>query len=117
CSTICPFGRSDGNRGSPTIFGRCDDEKLFVVFTCSITPYGNPDRISAIYPADHPPTIPFNMALPASTVFRFQQKIFVKGERLRKRYRCKCLNDRRIYHIDPTVEVQLEQTTPVRRAS
>ncbi|HMU15287.1 MAG: SprT-like domain-containing protein [Bacteroidetes bacterium] len=60
---------------------------------------------------------PFLEELPASTVFRFQQKIFVKGERLRKRYRCKCLNDRRIYHIDPTVEVQLEQTTPVRRAS
>ena len=56
-------------------------------------------------------------SLREATVFRFQQKIFVKGPQLRKRFKCKCLNDRRIYFIDPTAEVQVEQPVQVRRAS
>ncbi|MBS1944889.1 MAG: SprT-like domain-containing protein [Bacteroidetes bacterium] len=58
---------------------------------------------------------PFLEELDPNTVFRFNQKIFVKGPLLRKRYRCRCLNNRRIYLIDPTAEVHLEQA--VRKAS
>ena len=35
-------------------------------------------------------------------------RIFQKGEKLRKRYRCVCLNDRRTYLIDPLAEVSTE---------
>lgn len=51
------------------------------------------------------------------TVFRFNQKLFVKGPQLRKRYKCRCLNDRRTYFIDPLAEVHVEQAWPTRRAS
>lgn len=40
------------------------------------------------------------------TIFRFNDRLYVKGPRMRKRYRCRCLNDRRTYFIDPTVEVE-----------
>lgn len=62
-----------------------------------------------------PAPMPFLEELEERTVFRFQRKLFVKGPQLRKRFRCKCLNDRRVYIIDPTAEVQVEQTGPVRR--
>jgi hypothetical protein len=45
-------------------------------------------------------------ALPERTVFQYNTSIFVKGPRLRKRYKCRCLNDRRIYLMDPLVEVR-----------
>ncbi len=61
--------------------------------------------------------LPFLEELRPATVFRFNQKLFVKGDRLRKRYKCKCLNDRRLYFIDPTAEVQVEQALAVRKAS
>lgn len=51
------------------------------------------------------------------TVFRFQRKLFVKGPQLRTRFRCKCLNDSRMYLITSTAEVQVEQAGPVRMAS
>lgn len=60
---------------------------------------------------------PFLEELEESTVFRFQQKLFVKGPRLRTRFKCKCLNDRRSYIIDPTAEVQVEPQAGARRAS
>lgn len=60
---------------------------------------------------------PFLEELPHNTVFRFNQRLFVKGDRLRTRYRCRCLNDRRIYHIDRTAEVHVEQPAGARRAS
>jgi hypothetical protein len=60
---------------------------------------------------------PFLEELEESTVFRFQRKLFVKGPQLRKRFQCKCLNDRRLYLIDPTAEVQLEPPVSARRAS
>lgn len=47
------------------------------------------------------------------TVFRFQRRLFVKGERLRTRYKCICLNDRRTYHIDRTAEVEVETPVPI----
>ena len=65
---------------------------------------------------DHAPR-PFLEELPHNTVFRFNQRLFVKGERLRTRYRCRCLNDRRIYHIDRTAEVHVEQPASVLQAS
>lgn len=60
---------------------------------------------------------PFLEELREQTVFRFNQRLFVKGPRLRTRYRCRCLNDRRIYLIDPTAEVHLEAPAMQRRAS
>jgi len=35
------------------------------------------------------------------------ERLFKKGEKLRKRYRCVCLNNRRTYLIDPLAEVQM----------
>jgi len=60
---------------------------------------------------------PFLEELEESTVFSFNQKLFVKGRRMRTRFRCRCLNDRRIYFIDPTAEVHLEHPLAARRAS
>lgn len=60
---------------------------------------------------------PFLEELEESTVFRFQRKLFVKGPRLRSRFKCKCLNDKRLYIIDPTAEVQVERPLGIRRAS
>jgi hypothetical protein len=60
---------------------------------------------------------PFLEDLPPKSVFRMAHRIFVKGPQLRKRYRCKCLNDRRIYLIDPLAEVHVETPVPLRRAS
>ncbi len=60
---------------------------------------------------------PFLEELEDNTVFRFNDKLFVKGRQLRKRFRCRCLNNRRIYLIDPTAEVHLEQPLASRRAS
>lgn len=60
---------------------------------------------------------PFLEEIPENTIFRFNQRLFVKGPRVRKRYRCRCLNDRRIYLVDPTAEVHLEQPRSTRKAS
>ena len=60
---------------------------------------------------------PFLEELEDNTVFRFNGKIFVKGRQMRKRFRCRCLNNRRIYLIDPTAEVHLEHALASRRAS
>jgi SprT protein len=59
---------------------------------------------------------PFLEELEENTVFGFNGKLFIKGRRMRTRFRCRCLNNRRIYLIDPTAEVHLE-TLPARRAS
>ena len=45
--------------------------------------------------------------LPDRSVFRFNERVFVKGPQLRKRFKCHCLNDRRNYIIDPLAEVQV----------
>jgi hypothetical protein len=55
--------------------------------------------------------------LPDRTVFRFNDRIFVKGPQLRKRYKCHCLNDRRIYFIDPLAEVHVNGPLIARKAS
>jgi hypothetical protein len=55
--------------------------------------------------------------LPERTLFRFNERIFVKGPQLRKRYKCHCLNDRRIYFIDPLAEVHLHSPLSARKAS
>jgi SprT protein len=60
---------------------------------------------------------PFLGELRESTIFRFNQKLFVKGPGLRTRYRCRCLNDRRTYLIDRMAEVHVEQPLQNRRAS
>jgi hypothetical protein len=55
--------------------------------------------------------------LPDRTVFRFNERIFVKGPQMRKRYKCHCLNDRRIYFIDPLAEVHVNGPLIARKAS
>lgn len=55
--------------------------------------------------------------LPDRSVFRFNERVFVKGPQLRKRYKCHCLNDRRIYIIDPLAEVQVHGPMVVLKAS
>ncbi len=55
--------------------------------------------------------------LPDRSVFRFNERIFVKGPQLRKRYKCHCLNDRRVYLIDPLAQVQVNGPMVVRKAS
>ncbi|HNR53970.1 MAG TPA: SprT-like domain-containing protein [Flavobacteriales bacterium] len=55
--------------------------------------------------------------LPDRSVFRFNERVFVKGPQLRKRYKCHCLNDRRNYIIDPMAEVQVNGPMVVMKAS
>lgn len=55
--------------------------------------------------------------IPERAVFRFNDRIFVKGPQLRKRYKCHCLNDRRVYLIDPLAEVHVNGPLIVRKAS
>jgi SprT protein len=74
------------------------------------------DLMRALRRYDRDP-LPFLEDLPESTIFRFNQKLFVKGGQLRRRFKCKCLNDRRLYFIDPTAEVNVEQPMAIRRAS
>ena len=62
-------------------------------------------------------TRPYLAELADQTVCRFNHRLFVKGPQLRKRYKCRCLNDRRTYFIDPLAEVHVEQPVPTRRAS
>jgi len=54
--------------------------------------------------------------IPERAVFRFNERIFVKGPQLRKRYKCHCLNDRRVYFIDPLAEVHVHGPLVVRKA-
>lgn len=60
---------------------------------------------------------PFLEDIPERTIFRFNNRLFVKGAQVRKRFKCRCLNDRRNYLIDPLAEVQVQGTLPARRAS
>ena len=60
---------------------------------------------------------PFLEDVRENSIFRFNQRLYVKGPRLRKRFKCRCLNDRRIYFIDPLAEVHLDQPAAARVAS
>jgi SprT protein len=55
--------------------------------------------------------------LPDRSIFRFNERVFVKGPQLRKRFKCQCLNDRRNYIIDPLAEVQVHGPMVVLKAS
>ncbi|HRH39676.1 MAG TPA: hypothetical protein PK760_15105, partial [Flavobacteriales bacterium] len=55
--------------------------------------------------------------LPERTLFHFRGSIYVKGPRLRKRYKCRRLNDRRIYLIDPLIEVHVHDPAVMNAAS
>lgn len=55
--------------------------------------------------------------LPQHSIFRMRGKLYVKGERIRKRYKCRCLHDRRNWLIDGLAEVHLDQQAPVPIAS
>lgn len=54
--------------------------------------------------------------LPQHAIFRMRGKLYVKGERIRKRYKCRCLHDRRNWLIDAMAEVHLDRQEPVRVA-
>ena len=71
-------------------------------------------RVLRKYDADPRPLLE---ELPERTLFRFNERIFVKGPQLRKRYKCHCLNDRRIYFIDPLAEVHIHTPLQARKAS
>jgi SprT protein len=44
--------------------------------------------------------------LSVNTIFKIKDgRRFAKGERIRKRYRCVCLDDKRIYLFNPLAEV------------
>ena len=48
--------------------------------------------------------------LPKDTIFKIKDgRRFSKGERLRKRYRCICLDDKRLFLFNPLAEVFLEK--------
>ena len=55
--------------------------------------------------------------IPERALFHFNNSIYVKGPRLRKRYQCRCLNNRRLYLMDPLVEVRMHDPTIVSSAS
>lgn len=44
--------------------------------------------------------------LPLKSLFKLADgRLFIKGEQLRKRFRCQCLNNRRTYLVSPIMEV------------
>ena len=51
--------------------------------------------------------------LPELTVFRFNEKLFVKGAVRRSRVACRCLNDRRTYTIDRLAGVEVGLPAPL----
>jgi hypothetical protein len=55
--------------------------------------------------------------LPDRAVFRFNERVYVKGPQLRKRFKCHCLNNRRNYIIDPLAEVHVNGPMVVNKAS
>lgn len=56
--------------------------------------------------------LPLLDELPEHTVFRFNERLFVKGSVRRSRVSCRCLNDRRLYTIDRLAGVELEAPLP-----
>lgn len=63
-----------------------------------------------------PEPVTFLEELPERTIFRHHGRLFVKGARQRKRYMCRCLNDRRTYSFDPVAEVHVDQPVEALRA-
>ena len=63
-----------------------------------------------------PDPVLFVEELQDRSIFRLNGKLFVKGNRLRTRFKCRCLNDRRTYHIDAVAEVQVNELVLARRA-
>lgn len=55
--------------------------------------------------------------LPEGALFHFQNGIYVKGPRLRKRFRCECLSNRRVYLMDPLIGVRVQDPAVVAHAS
>jgi SprT protein len=73
------------------------------------------DLMRALRKYDRDPK-PMLEEIPERAVFRFNDRIYVKGPQLRKRYKCHCLNDRRSYLIDPVAEVHVHGPLVVRKA-
>jgi hypothetical protein len=43
--------------------------------------------------------------LPLNSVFRLGKRTFIKGRKLRKRYQCRCIEDKREYYVDALAEI------------
>lgn len=76
----------------------------------------DPQLIRALHRHDPEPGLLLER-LPERTLFHFNGSIFVKGPRLRKRFRCRCLNNRRSYLLDPLVEVVTHDPAMIGNAS
>ncbi len=55
--------------------------------------------------------------LPERAVFGFRNALYVKGPRLRKRFRCQCLHNGRAYLMDPLIEVRISEPTAIPQPS
>ena len=60
---------------------------------------------------DH--AMPLLEELPEHTIFRFNERLFVKGAVRRSRVACRCLNDRRTYTIDRLAGVEVGSPVPL----
>lgn len=57
--------------------------------------------------------LPLLEEIPERTIFRFNEKLFVKGILRRSRVACRCLNDRRTYTIDRLAGVEVGPPVPI----
>jgi SprT protein len=73
----------------------CADEGLIRV----LKKYNSPLQSEGVYLLEQ---------LPHSTIFKYNgNRLFVKGERIRKRYRCKELGSNSVYLFSPVAEVEV----------
>lgn len=67
----------------------------------------DPELVKALHKFDEYNERTYLEELPSDSVFSLGGgRVFRKGEKLRKRFKCICLNNRRTYLIDPLAEVQ-----------
>lgn len=76
----------------------------------------DPMLMRALHRHDPEPALRLEQ-LPERALFHYHTGIYVKGPRLRKRFRCECLGNRRIYLMDPLLEVRTHDPALVARAS
>jgi len=67
----------------------------------------DPELVKALHKFDKINERTYLEELPSNSVFSLGgDRVFRKGEKLRKRYKCMCLNNSRTYLIDPLAEVK-----------
>jgi len=72
----------------------------------------DPQLMRALHRHDSEPGLHLER-LPERAVFRFRGSLYVKGPRLRKRFKCDCLSNRRVFLMDPLIEVGISQAQPL----